>query len=266
MANLCQFHSHGHVDKHTPGTFCLRDFDHHREIVNQTTWDGASEVQRIGRLLAADPSCLPNTRNVGRDRAHAIRTNLRTPLGSDERMARIRYQLLDKDNSLAKLLQYHPRARKVHQVCQQVVINRDGAPLAALRLAHVKTAVRLLLLLLKAGRVVTHLILGRALLQLGEHALALPSVVLFALFVRVEHAKPSSADVLRAVGYYLACYLVVTHANKTATGLWQYPILADLTAQGGAALRTVFFAVLIGINVAFGFLAKRILCAHEKRA
>ena len=100
----------------------------------------------------------------------------------------------------------------------------------------------------------------------GEHALALPSVVLFALFVRVEHAKPSSADVLRAVGYYMAFYLVVTHANKTATGLWQYPILADLTAQGGAALRTVFFAVLIGINVAFGFLAKRILCAHEKRA
>jgi len=99
----------------------------------------------------------------------------------------------------------------------------------------------------------------------GEHALALPSVVLFALFVRVERAPPSSADVLRAVGCYMAFYLAVTHANKTATGEWQYPILADLTARGGAALRNVFFSALVGVNVAFGFLAKRILCAHEKK-
>ena len=81
----------------------------------------------------------------------------------------------------------------------------------------------------------------------------------------VLSAGYGSLYVLRAVGCYMAFYLAVTHANKTATGEWQYPILADLTALGGAALRNVFFSALVGVNVAFGFLAKRILCAHEKK-
>ena len=57
-----------------PGSaFNVRDFDHHREIIFQTAFDGGTDAQCEGRLLAADPACFPNTRSVVRDRAHAIR-------------------------------------------------------------------------------------------------------------------------------------------------------------------------------------------------
>ena len=96
MQCLRQFHSAGCVNQKKPGIFNLRDFDHHREITNQTTFDGGTDEQYIGRLLAVDPTCLPNTRGVVRDRAHAIRTNLKAPLGSDPDLARIKHQLLEK--------------------------------------------------------------------------------------------------------------------------------------------------------------------------
>ena len=126
MNCLRAFHSEGVVNKHTPGKFILREFDHHRQIIRTTTFDGAADAQLTGRMLANDPSCLPRTLNVGRDRAHAVRTNLRTPLGSDPEMQRIRWQLIDKPNSLAKLLQYHARARNAHCFCERAVIKVDG--------------------------------------------------------------------------------------------------------------------------------------------
>ena len=96
MQCLRQFHSAGCVNQKKPGIFNLRDFDHHREITNQTTFDGGTDAQCIGRLLAADPTCFPNTRSVVRDRAHAIRTNLKAPLASDPDLNRIKLQLLEK--------------------------------------------------------------------------------------------------------------------------------------------------------------------------
>ena len=83
-------------------------------------------MQLAGRLLAEDPSALPHVLDVGRDRAHAVRTNLRAPLKSDAEVSRIRHELFDKKDSLSKLLQYHPRARNVHIVCQQAVLRQDG--------------------------------------------------------------------------------------------------------------------------------------------
>ena len=127
MKCLRTFHSEGAVDKHTPGRFNLLRYDHHRSIVRKTTFDGATEAQLTGRKLAADPAGLPQTLSVGRDRAHAVRTNLRAPLESDPEMKRIRHELFDKRDSLCKLLQYHPRARSVHTICQQAVLNQDGA-------------------------------------------------------------------------------------------------------------------------------------------
>ena len=109
------------------GIFNVRDFDHHREIIFQTAFDGGTDAQCEGRLLAIDPACFPNTRSVVRDRAHAIRTNVKSPLASDPNLNRIKLQLIEKTNSLAKLVQYHPRAQNVHMTCQQAVINRDGA-------------------------------------------------------------------------------------------------------------------------------------------
>lgn len=96
MQQLRQFHSAGCIDKRRVGIFNVRDFDHHREITGQTTFDGGTDAQCIGRLLAADPTCFPNTRSVVRDRAHAIRTNLKAPLASDPNLNRIKLQLMEK--------------------------------------------------------------------------------------------------------------------------------------------------------------------------
>jgi hypothetical protein len=96
MQQLRQFHSAGCIDKRRVGIFNVRDFDHHREIIRQTTFDGGTDAQLIGRLLAADPTCFPNTRSVVRDRAHAIRTNLKAPLASDPNLNRIKLQLMGK--------------------------------------------------------------------------------------------------------------------------------------------------------------------------
>ena len=109
-----------------PGRFDDNLFEHLRSIIVQLTFDGASEAQRAGRLLALDPECLPKVQTVVRDRAHAVRTNLRAPLASDDEMKRIRHAFLDKEGSLAKLIQYHPRARSVHEICQQAVLSVDG--------------------------------------------------------------------------------------------------------------------------------------------
>ena len=125
MACLREFHSIGCRDRNKHrGIFNLSSFNHHRSIIRLCTFDGASEAQLTGRKLAADG--LPNVRCVARDRAHAVRTNLRAPLRSDKELNRIRKELLDKKESLSKLVQYHPRARKVHMTCQQAVINEDG--------------------------------------------------------------------------------------------------------------------------------------------
>jgi len=120
------FHSEGAVDKATPGRFNLRDFDHHRSITRALIFDGAADAQLTGRKLAADPQCFPNTREVVRDRAHAVRTNVRAPLTSDPELKRIRHELLNKPDSLSKLVQYHPRARNQHLACQIAVLKVDG--------------------------------------------------------------------------------------------------------------------------------------------
>ena len=126
MQCIREFHSKGRVNKATPGRFTLLDFDHHRMVIHGLSFDGAAEPQLTGRKLAQDPSCTPNVRSVIRDRAHAVRTNLRSPLDSDTDMKRIRHQLLHKPMSLSKLIQYHPRARNAHGVCQSIVLNVDG--------------------------------------------------------------------------------------------------------------------------------------------
>ena len=82
------------------GIFNVRDFDHNREIIFQTAFDGGTDAQCEGRLLAIDPACFPNTRSVVRDRAHAIRTNLKSPLASDPNMNRIKLQLIEKRTPL----------------------------------------------------------------------------------------------------------------------------------------------------------------------
>ena len=69
-----------------PGTFNLDLFDHLRSIIVQLTFDGAAEAQRAGRLLAEDPGCLSRVQTVVRDRAHAVRSNLRAPLASGDEM------------------------------------------------------------------------------------------------------------------------------------------------------------------------------------
>ena len=111
MKCLREFHSEGCIDKHNPGKLVLSDFNHYGEIINQTAFDGASEAPLVGRLLAGDDDCLPNTRGIVRDRAHAIRTNLNNLLASDDELSRINWQLMEKEKSLAKLLQYYPRAK-----------------------------------------------------------------------------------------------------------------------------------------------------------
>ena len=126
MTCLRQFHSARHQANKNAGIFDKRAFDHHRSIVRLCTLDGASDAQLTGRKLAADPRCLPNVRCVARDRAHACRANIKAPLNADPEMVRIRDQLISKKDSLAKLLQYAPRARKVHMTCQQAVLNTDG--------------------------------------------------------------------------------------------------------------------------------------------
>ena len=90
MHCLREFHSTGCVNKQTPGIFNLSDFDHNREIIRQTTFDGGTDAQCVGRLLAGDPTSFSNTRGVVRDRAHAIRTNLKAPLASDPDLNRIK--------------------------------------------------------------------------------------------------------------------------------------------------------------------------------
>lgn len=126
MSCMREFHSSGCVDKATPGNFSFSGYERFRHIVRQTSFDGGKDVQLTGRKLAGDAEGLPSTRNITRDRAHAVRTNLRTPLAADERMKQIRWQLFDKPHSLAKQLQYSQRDRHVHMVCQQAVLNTDG--------------------------------------------------------------------------------------------------------------------------------------------
>ena len=45
MNCLRAFHSEGVVNKHTPGKFNLREFDHHRQLIRKTTFDGAADAQ-----------------------------------------------------------------------------------------------------------------------------------------------------------------------------------------------------------------------------
>ena len=125
MECLRQFHSVGRQGSKYAGIFDLRAFDHHRDIIRLCAFDGASEAQLTGRKLAGDPACLPSMRCVARDRAHAVRTNLKAPLRADPEMVRIWEQLMNKKDSLAKLLQYSPRCRNAHMECQKVVLNVD---------------------------------------------------------------------------------------------------------------------------------------------
>ena len=57
----------------------------------------------------------------------------------------------------------------------------------------------------------------------------------------------------------MAFYLLLTHANYAATGLWPYAVIDDVTRAGGALLRGAFFAALSLVFVMFGLAGALLL-------
>ena len=85
------------------------------------------------------------------------------------------------------------------------------------------------------------------------HGHALPLVLLHAATLEAPPGLrlPTSSDALFYVPIWIMCYLVTTHVNRWATGLWPYPIIDEVTRAGGAAARCGFFAVLAAALTAF---------------
>ena len=97
-----------------------------------------------------------------------------------------------------------------------------------------------------------------------EHGHALPLVLLHGATVRLSPGAelPTSTDVARTVGVYYVFYLLWTHLNYSLTGLWQYPVINDVTRRGGIAMRIVFFAALGSLFIVFGVGGSALLHAR----
>ena len=94
-----------------------------------------------------------------------------------------------------------------------------------------------------------------------EHGHALPAVVFHAAAIELPPGVeiPMASTVLGTVGVYLVFYILFVHVNCAFTGMWPYAIIDDMTRRGGAALRTIFFAALIGIFLMLGMAGVAIL-------
>ena len=131
--SIREFCTAGFMDASTPGIFDAALYEHIRKSVFNVTIDGAADEQLAARLLARDADGLPNLLAINRDRAHAVRTTLKSPMSADERMKALRWHLFDKPLALGKLMQWYPRFQKAHLAAQDMVLNADGEQGGGLR-------------------------------------------------------------------------------------------------------------------------------------
>ena len=89
-----------------------------------------------------------------------------------------------------------------------------------------------------------------------EHGHALPAALLLAFNLRKNDDLfkniPTVSDVFYMVGGYIIFYLIEVHWIYYNTGEWVYPVIKDVTMQGGDIARIAFLGILTGINILLG--------------
>lgn len=83
-----------------------------------------------------------------------------------------------------------------------------------------------------------------------EHAHGLPLVLVHAALIGVpdDLRAPRVAEAAGLLVAYMTFYVGLAHVNRLATGEWPYPILTSATRKGGAALRSLVIAGLVGFT------------------
>jgi len=98
-----------------------------------------------------------------------------------------------------------------------------------------------------------------------EHAHGIIAAILMALFMkRLPYSnEPTVNDCLYQVPSYIFFYLIEVHWIYYNTGEWVYPVLKDVTLQGGALARILLMITLAGINVLFGLIGLAIFNSRQ---
>ncbi len=101
-----------------------------------------------------------------------------------------------------------------------------------------------------------------------EHGHALPLSLLLAFNLKKNDSNlkniPDVSNVIYMVGGYVIFYLIEVHWIYYNTGEWVYPIIKDITMQGGDMARIIFLGILTGINILLGLIGLVLLNSMER--
>jgi hypothetical protein len=83
-----------------------------------------------------------------------------------------------------------------------------------------------------------------------EHGMSTPLALLNACTI----ALPAASSVNEVVLPFMGWYILMTYANRAATGAWAYPIIGDVQRAAGWLGVAIFFGGLCGLFVAWAHL------------
>mmetsp|Transcript_23646 Transcript_23646/g.37209 ORF Transcript_23646/g.37209 Transcript_23646/m.37209 type:complete len:222 (-) Transcript_23646:134-799(-) len=95
-----------------------------------------------------------------------------------------------------------------------------------------------------------------------EHCMALPLIIIFITYTELENIgdmRPEFGWTMFSVGGYSFYYLLQVHYVFFVSGLWVYPIIAEISSKGGIQGRNIFFAGLMCVFLVLGTIGSVVM-------